>query len=335
MMATPTLAPEKAHAERAFAHKAPLIACRFDPQGRYVFATSEDQSVQRWELTTGKAAAYAGHQSWVFALGFTPDGATLLTGGGDGRLIWWSATALDPKPIRTVEAHAGWLRSIAVSGDGKTVATCGNDRMVRLWSAVDGSKQMELPGHERPVYRVAFAPDGKTLISADLLGNVIEWDYRPGKEVRRLNAAKLWIYDQNFRADCGGVRDLAFSGDGRRLACGGQIEATNPFGAVSVPSVLLLDWATGQETRMQRPKEDVKGVTWGVRFHPSGFVVAVSGGTGGGHLWFWKPDQVNEFARFNLGNIGRDLDLHPDGLRVATAHHDGKARITALFAKPA
>jgi hypothetical protein len=28
----------------------------------------------------------------------------------------------------------------------------------------------------------------------------------------------------------------------------------------------------------------------------------------------------------------RDMDLHPDGLRVATAHHDGTARVTRLAA---
>ena len=56
-------------------------------------------------------------------------------------------------------------------------------------------------------------------------------------------------------------------------------------------------------------------------------------GTGGGFLWFTRPDQAHEFAKFNLGNTGRDLDLHPDGLRVATAHHDGKLRLTSLAPK--
>jgi hypothetical protein len=26
------------------------------------------------------------------------------------------------------------------------------------------------------------------------------------------------------------------------------------------------------------------------------------------------------------------LDLHPDGLRIATAHHDGKVRVSAMGA---
>ena len=335
MSAAPTVAPEKAHIAREFVQKAPLIACRFDPKGRFVFATAEDRSILRWDLESGKAASFNGHDSWVFALGFHPDGQTLLTGGGDGRLVWWPAADESPKPVRSIDAHQGWIRSIALSPDGRTVATCGNDRIVRLWSFDDGRKLMELPGHERPVYRATFAPDGKTLVTADLRGLVIEWDYRPGKEVRRLDAAKLSKYDAGQGVDYGGVRDVSFSADGKRLACSGLIEASNPLGAISNPAVLLFDWESGKETLLQRPKEDVKGVAWGVRFHPAGFVIAVSGGNGGGFLWFWKPDQVNEFTKLNLGNTGRDLDLHPDGLRVATAHHDGKVRLTALFPKPA
>ena len=160
MSAAPAVAPEKAHALREFAHKSPLIACRFDPKGRFVFAAAEDRSVRRWALDGTGAAGFIGHDSWVFALGFSPDGETLLTGGGDGRLSWWpAATAAEPKPFRTIEAHHGWVRSVAVSRDGKTIATCGNDRIVRLWSFADGQRLMELPGHDRPIYRVAFGPD--------------------------------------------------------------------------------------------------------------------------------------------------------------------------------
>ena len=162
---------------------------------------------------------------------------------------------------------------------------------------------------------------------------MIQWDVAIRKEARRLDAGKLSKYDAGQGVDYGGVRDLSFSADGSFLACCGLIEASNPLGAVSNPAVLLLDWKTGKVKRLQRPKEDVKGVAWGVRFHPDGFFVAASGGTSGGFLWFWKPDQVNEFFKFALPNTGRDLDLHPDGLRLATAHHDGHVRIWEMKAK--
>ncbi len=106
--------------------------------------------------------AFTAHDGWVFAIAVTKDGQTLLSGGTDGRLIWWPATAQAPKPIRTVAAHHGWLRSIAVSPDGTQAATCGNDGKVRLWSLADGKAQMDLPGYSRPVYRVAYTAVGSS-----------------------------------------------------------------------------------------------------------------------------------------------------------------------------
>jgi WD40 repeat protein len=325
--------PEKTHIVQQLKHTSPLISCRFDPEGRSVFAGSEDQTVQRWDLESGQRTTFQAHESWVFALAFHPDGQTLLTGGGDGRLIWWPATAQAPAPLRTIAAHHGWVRSVAVSADGSQAATCGNDRMVRLWSITDGRLIMELPGHARPVYRLAFDPSGRFLVSADLQGLVIQWDIKTGKEARRIDAGKLYHYNSGQGVDYGGVRDLSFSRDGAYLACSGLVDASNPLGAVSNPAIVLVDWAVGKEKLLQRPKEDVKGVGWGVRFHPAGFLVAVSGGTSGGFLWFWKPDQVHEFFKFNLTNTGRDLDLHRDGLRLATAHYDGQVRICAMRPK--
>ena len=63
-----------------------------------------------------------------------------------------------------------------------------------------------------PSTGVLFTPSGRTLISADLRGLVIEWDHRPGKEARRLDAGKLSKHNAAGQGvDYGGVRDLALS----------------------------------------------------------------------------------------------------------------------------
>ena len=329
-----TAAPEKTHVVKDYSCKRPLISCRFDARGQYVFAGAEDNTIRRWELATGKEASLVGHESWVFALAAHPSDDLIVTGGCDGRLIWWPIAAEKPVPIRQVEAHRGWVRSLAISPDGSILASCGNDRMVRLWSFADGKLLGELPGHELSVYRVLFTPSGRSLLSADLRGLVIEWDYRPGKEARRLDAGKLSKHNAAGQGiDYGGVRDLSLSGDHKYLACGGLIEATNPLGAISNPAVLVFDWQTGKELRLLRPKENVLGLVSGLRFHPAGFLVVASGGNAGGHLWFWNPEQTHELFKLTLPNTARDMDLHPDGLRVATAHHDGKVRVSLMAPK--
>ncbi len=255
-----TATPEKAHVVKDYACKRPLISCRFDASGRYVFAGAEDNAIHRWELATGKEALLAGHESWVFAIASHPKDDLIVSGGCDGRLIWWRASEEKPAAIRRVEAHRGWVRSLAVSPDGSILASCGNDRMVRLWSFADGTPLGELPGHELPVYRVLFAPSGRSLLSADLRGLVIEWDFRPGKEARRLDAGKLSKHNAAGQGvDYGGVRDLSLSGDSKYLACGGLIEATNPLGAISNPAVIVFDWQTGKESSSCGPRK----TSWG------------------------------------------------------------------------
>jgi WD40 repeat protein len=327
--------PTKTYLAKDLKHDRPLVSVRFDAKGRYVFAGSEDRSVLRWDLATDAKVVLAAHDSWVHALASTPDGETFLTAGCDGRLIWWPTAAEKPSPIRGVEAHQGWINSVAVNDQGTIAATCGNDRMVRLWSIADGSLIQEMPGHSKYAYQVIFEPGGRYLLSADIKGQVIQWDLAVRKEARRVDAGKLSKYDTGQGVDYGGVRGIAFSPDGSLLACAGLIEASNPLGAVSNPAVLLLDWKEGKEKLMQRPKEDIKGVAWGVRYHPDGFIVFVSGGTGGGFLFFTKPDGANEFFKLALPNTGRALDLHPDAMRLATAHHDGHVRIWEMRAKPA
>jgi WD40 repeat protein len=326
--------PRKTHLAHDLKHERPLICCRFAPGGAMAFAGSEEESVVRWQLDSGAKSVGKGHESWVFALAFSPDGRTLLSGGGDGRLLWWDPAGTDLAPARAIQAHHGWINTIAVSPDGQTAATAGNDRVVRLWSLADGLPIAELPGHERPVYVLRYARDGRTLFSADLLGRVVEWDLSVRKEARRLDAAKLYKYETGQGVDYGGVRDMDITADGSTLACSGLIEASNPLGAVSNPAILLVDLEGGKEPRLQRPKEDLKGVGWSVRCHPEGFLILASGGTGGGWLWFFEPAATNEFHKVNLTNTGRGLDLHPDGLRVATAHHDGHLRIWSMTEPP-
>jgi hypothetical protein len=50
-------------------------------------------------------------------------------------------------------------------------------------------------------------------------------------------------------------------------------------------------------------------------------------------MWFTKTDQVSEFFKFPLPNTARDLDLNSDATQIATAHHDGIVRISAMHAK--
>ena len=315
-------------------HARPLTACRFDPSGKYVFTGAEDNFVTRWDLSTGSPTSLTGHDRWVRAFAFSQSGDTVYTGGYDGRILSWAAATEKPEPILRFDAHQGWVRALAMGPDGTRLASCGNDKLVKLWDVKDGKLFLELRGHESHVYNLAFHPTDGSLVSCDLKGNVKQWDLTASKASRDLSAAALYKYDTQFRADVGGARSLAFSRDGKQLALGGITNVSNAFAGVGNPAVMLLDWETGKLVVQYEGKEKINGVAWGVRQHPNGFWIGLSGGGGGGWLYFWRDAAPAEFAKFKLPDSGRDFDLHPDGIRVAVAHPDLHLRICELRKKP-
>jgi WD40 repeat protein len=326
--------PAKTHQVLEHKHERPLVACRFDPTGRYVFFGAEDNLVHRLDLQSKAVTPLAAHDSWVRAIGFSPDGTTLFSGGYDGRLIWWNTTDEQPWPIRTVEAHHGWLRAVAVSPGGDLIASCGNDNLVKLWNAADGQPVAELAGHASHVYNVAFHPTSETLVSCDLKGNVKEWEV-VGRTLKRdlTAAAALYKYDTSFRADIGGARSLTFSSDGKQLGLGGITNVTNAFAGIGNATVVVLDLEQNKVARQLETKEKVNGLTWGLAHHPQDFWIGLGGGGGGGWIYFWNKDSTAEFFKLKLPNDGRDLSLAPDRRRIAVAHADKTLRLYALNEK--
>jgi WD40 repeat protein len=325
--------PKQAHIVAQWPAGRPIVCCRFEPKGRFLFCGLESSTIERFNLADGKKVSFSGgHDSWVFSLAFSPDGAKTYSAGGEGRVQIWETAAATPKPIVTIDAHRGWVRAIAVSPDGSVLATGGNDRTVRLWNPSTGSLIRELNGHLGHIYSLEFHPDGKALFSADLLGVIKEWDMSSGKAIGGFDAKALHTYEGGQQVDFGGVRTMAIGAGGATIAAGGLHKATNPLGAVHEPLVLVFDTKTRKLARTLLTDGITGGVIWRLRFLADGSLMGGCGGTSGGILLFWKSGTDKDYHRFAMPNIVRDMDLHPDGVRVATAHHDGTARITRMAA---
>ena len=355
--------PTTTKLEREFKHARPLIGCRFDPSGRFLFASAEDNTIQRFDLLTGSKVAFVGHTSWVRGMAFLgtpsadsgeldawlkravaleaatgfaavtlpapkPQPFTLISADYHGNILWWPGEADSPKPIRIVRAHDGWVRAIAVSPDGKTLASCGNDNAVKLWNAADGKPVRTLEGHASHVYNVAFHPDGSRLVSQELKGIVKDWDLKTGASTRDLDAKVLHKYDPTFMADIGGARSMCFNADGTQLAVAGISNVSNAFAGVGNPMVLLFDWKAGTSKQL-KPKDAFQGTMWGVGFHSKGYVIAAGGGAGG-RIWFWKRDELVSSHMVTLPANARDMALHPSGKRLAVAGSNGSALVYAL-----
>ncbi len=194
-----------------------------------------------------------GHVGDVLALGFTPDGKTLITTGSDGLAKIWDVAT------RTVRAdltgHEGKVLRVAISSDGKTIATGGEDRTVRLWSTADGARLGTLSGHSGAVTALAFAPDGKTLASGSPDTTIRLWDVAARRALRTLEGHDA------------GVQGLAFSPDGKTLASASRdgtvrlwdvdrrapADAPRPAERTGLVRGLCPRW---QDRRLRRPGQD-------------------------------------------------------------------------------
>lgn len=309
----------------------PLIACRIAPDASNIVASSEDNTLVRWKYPTGEKFSFGGHDSWVHALCYAPDSRTLVTGGCDGRLIWWNLETDVPQEIRRIDGHSGWIRAIDITPDGTQLVSVGNDRTIRLWNMQSGSKITEVPdAHERHIYSVQFHPTATKLITGDLLGKICVWNLPDVKRERTLEATPLYAENKGQNAEFGGVRSLAVNPSRNELIAGGTHKASNPFGAVHEPLMLRLNWEDGSLKKSHSCDGIPGGLLWRVQWLLDGTAVAVSGGSTGGILLFFNDAQEKEIHRFVLPSLARDMDLHPSNGIIATAHHDQHLRITNM-----
>ena len=321
---------------RQWKHDAPLLGCRFDPTGRFVFASSMDQSIQRWDLETDQHTTFSGHESWLRGIGFSGDGKQVFSGGYDGRLCFWdrdvqpTAEGESVSPTRTIEAHDGWIRWLAVHPQGHTIATAGNDLQIKLWSAESGKLIRSLDGHKKHIYSLLFHPDGNSLFSGDLAGVVQQWDLQTGASQRSFDAKPLHTYHGGQQVDYGGVRCMALSKDARQIAFGGLHKATNPFAGVQEPLVLVFDLEKGDQIRTHEATEIPRGIVWRLVFEEDGTLTSGIGGEAG-YLVFWQAEKT-ELHKLRMPSPVLDMDRHPHKAEVVTAHHDGRIRLSKLSA---
>jgi hypothetical protein len=214
------------------------------------------------------------------------------------------------KEIRSLAGHKGPARSIRFSADGKQLASQDDDASIRVWDLATGKETSHLRGQEplNNLYlttdSIALSPEGKLVASAN--GKTIcLWDVVSGRELRR------WQ---------GGENRLAFSPDGKLLACMsdalliGQENGLRVFPVDSDKEVMRINFARDNSWPMS------------LVFSPNGRVVAIGGGTGFFHIFgticLIEVSTGQEIRRWDVSSAVESVAFSPDGRTLASGCGD-------------
>jgi len=284
-----------------------------------------------------------GHTGSVRAVAFSPDGATLASGGQDGTVRLWDPIT-GQQIGQPLTGHEGLVIKVAFSPDGATLASASDDGTVRLWDPATGQQiGQPLTGHEGPVIEVAFSPGGATLASAGADGAVRLWDPATGQQIGQpLTQLEGSFEEPAFSPDSGMLASGGFNYPVRlwNLATGeliGQLPsgpvvavAFSPDGATlasaSFDGTRLWNLATGEQID-RLPTGPVFAVT----FSPDGATLASAGDSGAVvRLWDTATGQQIGPPLTGHTDVVTKMAFSPDGATLASASRDGTVRVRNL-----
>ncbi len=149
-------------------------------------SASQIPSKDRYDWQPKELVGVLGEHAWrhwgsVRAVGVSPDGKIIATGGEDNAVRLWEAST--GREIAAFREHIGKVQAMAFSPDGKTLAAAGDqDVIIRLWDVGQRKIRATLQGHKGPVVSISFAPDGATLASCAQDNTFKFWDATTGQE---------------------------------------------------------------------------------------------------------------------------------------------------------
>ncbi len=270
----------------------------FSPDGTQI-VTSIGEEFHLWDAKTGKKLkTFRGHQDYVSAVDFSPNGSRIVSASYDGTAALWDVRT--GVRLRALEGHSDRLYAIRFSPNGSQIATTSEDRSIRIWDSENGEMILKIANLDDPPLSVDFSPDGSQILSARWA--VLEvWDSHTGKLRNSLSGHET------------GIQAAVYSHSGDRMMSTAKGGTTRIWNALTASSLLEI---TAPETTCLSNQ-----------FSASDEQILLVCHDGTTRLWDIQSN--NELMVFEGGHTGtvNTAVFSPNDLRILTAGEDLTVRI--------
>jgi WD40 repeat protein/serine/threonine protein kinase len=283
-------------------HTAIVVRVTYSTDGKRLASASDDRTTRIWDAETGvEKLQLDRHEGNVAGAVFSHDSRWIYTAGTDGTLRLSDASMGKEKKAVRVEGLT--FNSIELSQDGKLIAA-GNDTQGRVWDAETLEERATL---DRPCGWLAFAPDGRTLMTArhdHQTGSthiVYRWDLRTEKWQPPLSLLSR-----------GGFAVYHLSEDGNTIW---SMSALPPDARL-----IAHDAESGQ--RLFAPTGHT-GPVYSVAVHPDGKTIASGGADNAVRIWDAATRKQLRLLRVHSAPI-LSVSFSADGKYLAAGAQDGR-----------
>jgi len=283
----------------------------FEPSSKFLALAFRNGVIQLRETATGRIVGeLTGHQAGVFALSFSADGRTLASLDDAGVTRIWRSEGLHHdsggawQRVRQIPGLVGAERdnivavSCSLTPDAKYVLPCvKGEQRVRLLNVDTGEIEHEFRGARGESFvRTVLSPNGKTLVGAYRgveNDGVVIWDVTERRLIK------------TFPVTTQAIVDVAFSGDGKFLAC------------ACMDGTYVFETTLWNQRTMVRSDDQF----FTVAFHPHRPILAVPTRRGNS-VRLWDVVGNREVATLQTPGGPHSVAFSPDGsfLAAATNH---------------
>lgn len=307
-----------------------VTSLSYSPDGQTLAIGGSDGTVKLWAVATSQLLrTLVGYANPVSSISYSPSGESMMTRNENGiGQLWKDNTVLlmpglgynqnwrifavnvrgkitlaempTGKKLQTLE-HTGPACSLIYGPDGKTLVISSDNftDFVELWDTSTGKIINTLYRYHRAYRSVSYSPDGKTLTTGGVTGDVILWRADTGKILQTLKGHADW------------VSSTSYSPDGQTLATG-SIDGTVKLWEVSTSRLL--------DTLVER--DSISSII----YSPDGKTL-VTGSNGS--IKFWDVNIVKLLSFLVVWHAGsvNSLSYSPDGQTLATGSIDGTVKL--------